>query len=91
MLGTRLQVWGRHHWMACLGGAKQYTSKNMFAVGVGLERRCGQLGVCGGLCIIKLGNDLRREMNKILKHLEHRWLPIDKDTCNNQAKRGIDA
>ena len=33
----------------------------------------------------------RREMNKILKQLEHRWLPIDEDTRNNQPKRGINA
>ena len=30
-------------------------------------------------------------MNKKLKHLEHRWPPINEDTHNNQPKRGINA
>ena len=31
----------------------------------------------------------RREMNKILEHIEHRWPQIDKDTRNNYQKRAL--
>jgi hypothetical protein len=45
----------------------------------------------GGFVALNQVGIQRREINKTLKYLGHKWPPINEDTPNNQPKRGIEA